>query len=159
MVGWEMLHNASISCWWFAPISTTAISCDGFMESSVSGTPMWLLRFPKVYWTLYFCISTVLMSSFVVVLPLLPVSPITGMVSCCLWCLASACKKSKVEGTKNILRSLFSNSCCSTITAKAPCSTAFSAKVAALKFSPEKAKKISFCSIFRLSMVTLFALL
>ena len=42
-------------------------------------------------------------------------------------------------------------------TALAPLLIASSAKVAALKLSPEKAKKISFSSIFLLSMVTLLA--
>jgi hypothetical protein len=33
---------------WFAPISMTAASCSASSRSSVSGTPMWLLRLPRV---------------------------------------------------------------------------------------------------------------
>lgn len=33
---------------WLAPISMTARSCSGFNRSRVVGTPMWLLRLPKV---------------------------------------------------------------------------------------------------------------
>ena len=56
-----------------AEVSTTAISVSGLMLNKVSGTPMWLLRLPIVWMMLYFLANTAEISSFVVVLPLVPV--------------------------------------------------------------------------------------
>ena len=64
-----------------APISTTAMSCSGRRRSNVLGTPMSLLKLPCVKSTLYFSPRTAEASSFVVVFPLVPVMPITGVPS------------------------------------------------------------------------------
>ncbi|MNO02523.1 hypothetical protein D3C81_2229510 [compost metagenome] len=55
------------------PISRTAISVFSLIESTVSGKPIWLLKFPWVLWTLYWPSKRAVIISFVVVLPLLPV--------------------------------------------------------------------------------------
>ena len=68
----------SMSPGWLAPISMTAILVSGVMLRSDRGTPISLLRFPRVAVTLYFTESTALMSSLVVVLPFVPVSAMTG---------------------------------------------------------------------------------
>ena len=41
-------RSAATSPGWFVPISTTATSASSGMASSVSGTPTWLFRFPRV---------------------------------------------------------------------------------------------------------------
>jgi hypothetical protein len=62
-----------------APISMMAMRCSGFNFNRVSGTPMWLLRLPSVANVARFAPNTAWANSLVVVLPLVPVMPITGM--------------------------------------------------------------------------------
>ena len=61
------------------PISSTQISCSRVRRKRVRGRPSSLLKFPSVFSTRYFCPSTEATMSLVVVLPTLPVMPITGM--------------------------------------------------------------------------------
>ena len=58
----------------------TAISCSFLMESTESGTPIWLFRLPVVAKQWYFWDKTEKINSFVVVLPLDPVRPTMGIV-------------------------------------------------------------------------------
>ena len=44
--GRAISHSGAISPGWFIPISHTAAVCSGVVASTVSGTPMWLFRFP-----------------------------------------------------------------------------------------------------------------
>ncbi|CUP30532.1 Uncharacterised protein [Segatella copri] len=64
---------------WEAPISTTAISFSGERRKRVFGTPTSLLKLPWVNITLNFSPRTAETSSLVVVLPLVPVIPTTGI--------------------------------------------------------------------------------
>ena len=59
------------------PISSAAISCSFCMPNIVRGSPISLLKFPAVLWTLYFSLNTAAIISFVLVLPTLPVIPMT----------------------------------------------------------------------------------
>ena len=58
------------------------------MDSKVSGTPMWLFRFPLVAVTMNFLERTWAISSLVVVFPLLPVRARIGMPRYFLWNVA-----------------------------------------------------------------------
>ena len=78
-VGFAIAHSSSISLNLFAPISISAIWCSALSLNNIRGTPMWLFKFPIVERTAYFWDKTQLINSFVLVLPLLPVIPITGM--------------------------------------------------------------------------------
>ena len=62
------------------PISTTDTWCPSSRRSSVHGTPSSLLKFFSVRWVLNRWLSTAEIISLVVVLPTLPVMPITGML-------------------------------------------------------------------------------
>ena len=73
-----MRASSAISPAWLAPISITAVPCSGRSRSRVSGTPMWLLRLPSVASTGPRAAHTAASICLVVVLPLLPVTPITG---------------------------------------------------------------------------------
>ena len=83
--GRAIAQSFSISCRWLAPISTTAKSVSGVIDSSVSGTPMWLFRLPWVTVVSYFCDSVRPTNSLVVVLPLLPVIARIITPSSLLW--------------------------------------------------------------------------
>ena len=76
--GAQTFTRRSMSSGWLAPISMTAISVSGVIESTESGTPISLFRLPTVAVTLYFVERTSRMSSLVVVLPFVPVRPMTG---------------------------------------------------------------------------------
>ena len=69
-VGLAIWQSSAISPNLLAPISMMAISCCAFIWSRVRGTPIWLLRFPEVQSTWYFCFSTQWINSLVLVLPL-----------------------------------------------------------------------------------------
>ena len=62
-----------ISPAWFIPSSTTAISGRCLSSMSDSGSPMWLLKFPRLRTTRYRAARNSPVTSFVVVLPALPV--------------------------------------------------------------------------------------
>ena len=83
----------------FAPISITALRCEGSSRISVSGTPMWLLRLPWVAMHGPRRDRMAAVISLAVVLPLLPATPTIGMrefararraASCCSARSASA---------------------------------------------------------------------
>ncbi|MPM85822.1 hypothetical protein SDC9_132904 [bioreactor metagenome] len=121
--------------------------------SRVSGTPMWLLRFPEVESTLYFIERTLVISSFVVVLPLEPVSAITGILKCSRWYAASSCRVSNTLSTRK-KRLLLQTEGLSTTAYWAPASIACAAKSLPSKLSPLRAKKRDPGIILRLSVET-----
>ncbi len=72
-----MAASAAISPGWFIAISITAVRCSGLSRSSVSGTPQWLFRFPSVRSVGAAVASAAATRSLVVVLPTLPVTPMS----------------------------------------------------------------------------------
>ena len=149
-----MAARAAISPGWLAPISTTAISVSSVMRRRVRGTPMWLLRFPAVAVTRNLVERTAQRSSFVVVLPLVPVRPITGMRKRERCLRARACRASRVSSTA-IIRSPSDRPLSLDTTAHAaPASRAALAKRFPSKLSPRRAKNIAPGSILRLSVDT-----
>ncbi len=74
--GWAMAASAAISPGWFAPSSMTANATAGGVFSTVTGTPRWLLRLPRVACTAPAAPQASATSSLTVVLPLEPVTPI-----------------------------------------------------------------------------------
>src|SRR5690554_630598 len=70
------------------------------MASSVSGTPMWLFKFPWVNHTRYLRASTWASSSLVVVFPLEPVMPTTCTPLCRRYQVASSCKAVNTSSTQ-----------------------------------------------------------
>ena len=81
-VGMAMALRRAISPGWFMPSSITAACCAASMRNSVSGTPISLFRLPRVArrpsspWAAARIEAII---SLTVVLPLLPVTPMTGM--------------------------------------------------------------------------------
>ena len=101
-VGCTIAAKVAISPGWFMPSSSTAIWCCWRRRNKVSGTPMSLLRFPRVAseppsgqkaarMDANICVT--------VVLPLLPVTAITGMWNCTRQVLASAPSANRVSAT------------------------------------------------------------
>ncbi len=133
-----------------APISTTATWVEELILKRVYGTPIWLFRFPSVATTLSSVERTVLISSLVVVLPFVPVSPITGILYLSLLNLASCCSATRESSTNRILLpKLFTVSatspnisCESTTATAAPFSRALRANLLPSNVSPFKAKNI-----------------
>ena len=82
-VGRATLTSSATSPARLAPISITAKRWPGSSRSSVSGTPMWLLRLPRVARQLPARERMAAVISLAVVLPLLPATPTTGMSSAC----------------------------------------------------------------------------
>ena len=68
-----MRTSVLISPVWFIPSSTTAISGRCLSSISDSGSPMWLLKFPRLRITRYRVARNSAVTSFVVVFPALPV--------------------------------------------------------------------------------------
>ena len=134
-VGAAMRHNSSMSSGLLAPISIMAIWCCALSLSSVKGTPIWLFRLPSVQSTLYCVCKAQLTSSLVLVLPLLPVMPSTGMSKRRRWAWASSWRKASPLGTKKIFASLAS-AALSTIAYLAPEAIACSAYWLPSKLSP-----------------------
>ena len=64
---------------WEIPISRTAISSSSVSRKTVRGRPRSLLKFPSVLSVRSFRLRTEAIISFVLVLPTLPVTPVTGM--------------------------------------------------------------------------------
>jgi len=77
--GRTILANSRIIPKWQAAISITAISCSGFKLSKVRDAPKVEFSFSCVETCLYLVESTAVTNSFVVVLPHVPVMPITGV--------------------------------------------------------------------------------
>ena len=153
--GRAISHKGAISPAWFIPISQTAAVCSCVVARTVSGTPMWLFRFPRVAETRYFWESTAAVRSFVLVLPFDPVIPTTGMTSCLRHQQARRCSASKVSGTTTtaVLGGALPSQYC-TIATEAPPSSALEAKRSPLKFSPRRAKNAQPCRSLRVSVET-----
>ena len=149
-----MAASAAISPGWLAPISMTAIPVLSVMRSRVRGTPIWLLRFPMVAVTRYFAESTAQISSLVVVLPLVPVRPRTGMRNRERCMRASLCKASMVSSTTMYCPSSGMPLSLETTAHDAPEARACDAKRLPSKFSPFRAKNMAPCSMLRLSVDT-----
>ena len=79
-VGCATRASTAISPGWFMPSSTTATRCASASCSTVSGTPMWLFRLPCVECAASPCAARRMdaIICVTVVLPLLPVTAITG---------------------------------------------------------------------------------
>ena len=146
---------------WLAPISTTASCVSEVMRSRVKGTPMLLFRLPSVAVTRYLTDSTSRISSFVVVLPFVPVKamtvngfPSTIVIDLCQ--RASSCKVFKVSSTFTRRGSSEAATAADLLTTAylAPSSSAFSAYSLPSKFSPFRAKNISPPLSVRVSVVT-----
>jgi hypothetical protein len=71
------------------PISMTAASYVAFNRNSVCATPILLFRLPSVFSVRQRSRSTAVTISFVVVLPLLPVTATTGIENRARWAAAS----------------------------------------------------------------------
>ncbi len=89
----------AISPGWLAPISNKPACVSPFISRILSGTPMWLLRFPFVAVTRKRVASTAWINSLVVVFPLDPVRAITGMLKVLRWVTERCCKAAKTSGT------------------------------------------------------------
>ena len=70
----------AISPGMLTPISTMAASSSGVMRRTVMGRPIWLFALPAVFIVLRPAETAKATNSFVVVLPTLPVIPITGIL-------------------------------------------------------------------------------
>ncbi len=99
-VGFAISQSRAISPRWFAPISTTAISVESSIARTVSGTPIWLFRFPFVAWVLYLQPSTRLTNSLLVVFPFEPVNATTGIFNWSRWCRDSCWRHFSTSGTR-----------------------------------------------------------
>ena len=79
-VGWAMAASVVISPGWFMPISITAARWLARRRISISGTPMSLLKLPCVANAASPCQARRMdaIICVTVVLPLLPVTPISG---------------------------------------------------------------------------------
>ena len=101
-VGCAIAASVAISPGWFIPSSTTAMRWPARRRSNVSGTPMSLLKLPRVanapppgHWA-----SRIAASIWVtVVLPLLPVTAITGNVNRARQVVARDCSAALVSAT------------------------------------------------------------
>ena len=105
MVGCAMRASSAISPGWFMPSSTTPARCQHVWSwrrrNSVSGTPMWLLRLPSVAKApspsqarriaAIICVT--------VVLPLLPVTAMSGRSKRARQPVASRCSASRLSAT------------------------------------------------------------
>ena len=78
-VGFATRAMRAISPGMLTPISTTAASSSGAMRSTVIGRPIWLFALPAVFIVRSPADTASATISFVVVLPTLPVMPITGI--------------------------------------------------------------------------------
>ncbi len=77
--------SCAISPGWFMPSSMTAALCAASSRNSVSGTPMSLFRLPRVARQRSAPNAAARIAAIIsltVVLPLLPVTPISGMSNC-----------------------------------------------------------------------------
>ena len=80
MFGFATFAMRAISPGMLTPISTTAASSSGVMRRTVMGRPIWLFALPAVFIVLRPAETAKATISFVVVLPTLPVMPITGIL-------------------------------------------------------------------------------
>ena len=117
-----------------------ATSCARVILNKVSGTPIWLFKFPCVYATLYRRLSTAAVSSLVVVLPFVPVMARNGISNVRLHARAKSCNSAKAFSPLMIY--------------SAPSLRACSTKSFPSKCSPLSATKIEPGVTFRLSVVT-----
>ena len=154
-VGCAMRASSAISPGWFMPSSITAIRWWRRRPSTVSGTPMWLFRLPAVAWAASpwavrrmdatICVT--------VVLPLLPVTAISGSVRLVRQPSASACSARSVSGTSSPA-SPASASPRSAMAATAPAAPACGRKLWASKRSPRSATNRSPARRLRVSVWT-----
>ena len=92
-VGSAISASRAISPGWFMPISTTAARWPACRRNRVSGTPISLFRLPRVerMWSAPYSAARMdAIISLTVVLPLLPVTPMTGIAkrlrhTCAIW--------------------------------------------------------------------------
>ncbi len=98
-VGSAMAVSSAMSPTLLAPISMMAMRCSSVSRNRVRGTPMWLFRLPVVASVGRSALSTACTSSFVVVLPLLPVMAMNGMRNCRRWWVARSCRAFSTSGT------------------------------------------------------------
>src|SRR5438552_11227858 len=124
------------------PSSTTAMSGRAVSSMSDSGRPMWLFKLPRFRITRYFAPRNSAVTSFVVVLPALPVMATTFVPDACRVERASACNASVVSsttmttGTTTPESPPFQSHVRGTTMPSAPAATAASAKSAPANLSP-----------------------
>ena len=139
--GCVMVARPAISPGWFMPISTTPIRWASLRRSNVSGTPMSLLKLPRVAKAASAPRCATRMAAIIslaVVLPLLPVTAISGHSKRRRQPPASAPSARRVSGTHSVgTRTRSGNT--SVSTAAAPASMAASMKAWPSKRSPRSA--------------------
>ena len=125
------------------------------ISNSVNGTPMWLLRFPRVANVLENVVcKTASSSSLVVVFPLLPVSPMTGNFQRDRCRCASDCRAISTSGTSRHKSDCLAMIGSSTIARIHPAFNACNANSFPSNRSPFRAKNSLPCSAMRVSVVT-----
>ena len=152
MVGCASAISCVTSPMRFAPSSITALLCVSFRRISVSGTPMWLFKFPCVARQGPTRVRIAAIISFTVVLPLLPATAISGRLKFVRHFVARRCSAASVSAT-SICGSLRGRNR-GTIAPAAPASAAAATNPAPSKFGPRSAtNKAPACSV-RLSVDT-----
>ena len=136
------------------PSSTTAISGLVRNSRSESGRPIWLLRFPLFLNTRYRDARNSAATSFVVVLPALPVMATTRVPDRCRTSRAISCSACSVSSTRITIADVSprSGTSRSTTTAPAPRATTSATKSWPSNRSPRMATKHSPAAIVRESM-------
>ena len=159
-VGWASAASAAISPGWFMPNSTTAMRWCARRRNNVSGTPMSLFKLPCVArlaspgaWACrmdaIICVT--------VVLPLLPVTAISGRSNCARQARASWPSAALVSGTS--MRGRSAGSCAAAkplrqMTATAPLACASCNMALASNVSPCNAINRSPLAMLRVSVCT-----
>ncbi len=155
-VGAAMAARRAISPGWFMPSSTTAARWEAVRRNSVSGTPISLFRLPCV--ARRACSPTAAaridaIISLTVVLPLLPVTPMTGRVNPVRQACAMRPSATSVSGT-TIAGSVQPAGSVDTTTAATSRAATWSRKSWASNDSPRNATNSAPASTLRLSVDT-----
>ena len=138
------------------PSSTTASLCVGRKRSRVSGTPMSLFKLPCVASAASDAATRNMLATIcvTVVLPLLPVTAMSGKANCLRHALARCCKAWWVSLTSSPLQPIACRCAGWHSAAAAPAARACSKKLLASKRSPRKATNKSPACRVRVSVCT-----
>ena len=145
--------SAAISPRWFAPSSTTAMRCAASRSHRVSGTPISLLRLPRVAETGPMVRKIAAIISLTVVLPLLPVTA-TGRRSWKRLLHAEASRPNEHTESRTRMKGTGTSGARSTRAAAAPRRTASAMKSCPSKLGPRTATNSAPCGIARESVPT-----
>ena len=157
IVGCAIAASSRVSPRWFMPISNTASRCGARNASSASGRPIALLKLPGVAATASSPTAArkiAAIISFVVVLPLLPVTTATGMSKRLRQNVASAPSECSGSSTAIRLPASVGARLCATSAAAAPDESACCTKSCPSKRSPRNATNKSPGARPRVSVVT-----